>query len=116
MALFTPQVTISTANTNRDGTGAMTTVFTATGDAVVNSIRVQATGTTTDGMIRVFIYDGSSTCLRLEIPVTDAIPSATVEAFSASILPTGFRVENGHQVRVSTHNAETFNVFIAYTE
>lgn len=106
---------ISTANTNRDGTGTIGTILSAgTYGTRVNRIQIKATVTTTAGMIRIFIHDGSNYRLYKEIPVDAITPSGTVEAFEytldlqnedAIILPTGY------SIRASTHNAETFNVF-----
>lgn len=107
---------ISTANTNRDGTGTVGTIFTAdVKGSRVHRIRIKAVGTTTAGMIRIFIHNGSAFFLYLEVPVSAITPSGTVESFSyeldlpnedAIILPTGYTI------RASTHNAESFNVFV----
>lgn len=116
--VLTPKIgigQISTANTARDGTGTIGTILSAgTYGTRVHRIVIRATVTTTAGMIRLFIHDGSNARLYREIPVTSITPSGTVEAFShildlqnedAIILPTG------HSLRASTHNAEAFNVF-----
>lgn len=104
---------ISAANTNRDGTGTVVTVFTAGANGSrISKIEVKAQVTTTNGMVRLFIHNGTAFFLWKEIPVTAATVSATVLAFSASldfsndplILPTGY------SLRVSTHNAEAMNV------
>lgn len=116
MAIYTPTVEVSVANPNRDGTGTLVTAFTAVGAAVVNSITVTAVGTTTDGMIRVFLDDGANIWLRYEILVEDIIPSATVAAFARTVIPLGFTVEAGTIVKVATEKAEVMNVNIVYTE
>lgn len=118
----TPKVgvsTISTANTNRDGTGTIGTVFTAgTSGSRVDRIIVEATGTTTAGMVRLFLHNGTTAFLWREVSVSAITPSATVQTFSATqssnsavdigylplVLPTGW------SLRASTHNAESFNV------
>ena len=53
---------ISAANTNRDGTGTLVTVSTGTtsGDRI-EDIELCAAGTTTDGVVRLFIFDGTNT-------------------------------------------------------
>ena len=66
---------ISTANTNRDGTGTgpATAIFTAgASGSKVEEIRVKARGTTTAGMVRLYLWDGSGTDGHLfdEMPVT----------------------------------------------
>lgn len=107
---------VSAANTNRDGTGTVVTLFTAGAKGSrVHRVRIKAAGTTTAGMIRLFIHDGTNFRFWKEIPVTAITPSATVESFEAEeympgelalVLPAGWTI------RGSTHNAETFNVFI----
>lgn len=111
---------VSTANTNRDGTGTIATIFTAgSSGSRIDAINLKAVGTTTAGMIRLFIHDGTNTRLLTEVPVTALTPSATVPAWEAQlntntmtqvlpiILPTGY------SLRASTNNAETFNVIAA---
>ncbi|MEN9885488.1 MAG: hypothetical protein RL758_66 [Pseudomonadota bacterium] len=108
---------ISTANTARDGTGTIGTVFTAaaTGSRI-DAINIKATGTTTAGMIRLFIHDGSTSRLIDEVPVLATTPSATVPSFEVNLntntmahfLP--IILPNGFSLRASTNNAETFNV------
>lgn len=108
---------ISTANTNRDGTGTIGTVLTAgASGSRIDAVMVKATGTTTAGMIRLFVHNGTTAYLLNEIPVLANTPSSTAPAWEVQlngstmsqlfpiILPTGF------SLRASTNNAETFNV------
>jgi hypothetical protein len=108
---------ISTANTARNGTGTIVTIFTAgSSGSRIERINVVAQATTTAGMVRLFIHDGTTAWLYEEIPVAANTPSGTNPAFSASIqaftnpdlmpltLPTGY------SLRAATNNAETFNV------
>lgn len=114
-------VQISTANTNRDGTGTIGTVFTAgASGSVVKKIRISAAGTTTAGVVRLFLDDGSNIRLMQEVIVPAITPSTTVEAFARTItfgpddilhLPS-----NTWLLKASTHNAETFNVFAFYAD
>jgi len=106
---------ITTANTNRDGTGTVGTIFTAgTNGSRIHRIRVKAQVTTTAGMIRLFIHDGSNYRLWLEFIVTAITVGANIAGYEydlqlpgekALVLPTGY------SLRASTHNTETFNVF-----
>lgn len=116
----TPKCTIgalSAANTNLNGTGTIATVFTAgTNGSRIDAINIKATTTTTAGMVRLFVHDGSTAHLLAEIPVIAITPSSTQPAWEAQlnsnslsqmlplILPTSY------SLRASTHNAETFNV------
>jgi hypothetical protein len=108
---------ISTANTNRDGTGTgpATAIFTAgSSGSKVEEIRVKARGTTTAGMVRLYLWDGSGTDGHLfdEVPVTAITVSATVEAFEATVTYDNLFVQSGWSVTASTHNAETFGVLV----
>jgi hypothetical protein len=108
---------VSVANTARDGTGTIATIFTAGANGSrIDAIDIKAVGTTTAGMIRLFIHDGTNARLLTEIPVTALTPSATLPSWEAQlntnsmsqvlpiILPTNY------SLRASTNNAETFNV------
>lgn len=108
---------VSVANTNRDGTGTIVTVFSAgASGSRIDAIDLKAVGTTTAGMIRLFIHDGTNACLLTEVPVTAITPSGTLPSWEAQlntntmtqvlplVLPTGY------SLRAATNNAETFNV------
>jgi len=105
-------VQISTANTNLDGTGTIGTAITGAANGTrINRVDIKAIVTTTAGMIRLFISDGTNHRLWKEVPVTAITPSATVAAFSAEVVPTEPLVlPSGYSLRAATHNAETFNV------
>lgn len=105
---------ITTANTNRDGTGTIADLTAVAGaDGLrINEIVAKAEGTTTAGMIRIFLNDGSNWRLYDEIPVAAATPSATVETWRDFIQPrVPFIVPSGFKLGCTTHNSETFNVF-----
>lgn len=104
------QVTV--ANTNRDGTGTLATVYTAgaTGSRI-DSLLVQATATTTAGMIRLFISDGANDRLIMELPVVAVTPASAIPAWSATVnFPKGLVLQATWLLKASTHNAETFNI------
>jgi hypothetical protein len=108
-------IQISTANTNRDGTGTLGTFVTGTaGGIVIEQITITATGTTTAGMIRFFLSvdGGTNTRLIYEQQVSAQIPSATVPAFSIESVPLNGLVllTTNTILYVSTEKAETFNV------
>lgn len=112
--LNTGRATISTANTNRDGSGTIATVFTAGANGSrIEKCYIQAIGTTTAGQVRLYYHDGTNYYLIEEVAVTAATPSASVQAFAAQVtLLEGFLLPAGHTIRASTHNAESFNVVI----
>lgn len=105
-------VNVATANTNRDGTGTVATLITgaATGTRIAEIV-VQARVTTTAGMVRIFLYDGSTYYFFDEVSIAAATVSATVKgtrvstAYNNLILPSA-----SWSVRVSTHNAESIDV------
>jgi len=110
-------VTISTANANRDGTGTLGTVLTGgTNGTRVDRIVIEATGTTTAGMIRFFIYDGTSvTQMWQEVVVSAITVGASTQAFRGVIITPDMQapllvLPSGYVLKVSTHNAETFAI------
>jgi hypothetical protein len=123
-------VTISTANTNRDGTGTMSILWTAptfTSDNVPGGSRIEritivGTGTVTAGMVRIFVSSdaaansGSNTFLYQEVLVTATTPSTTTQAFEEVLQAVTYStlypiiIGPGCTLRVSTANAESFVV------
>jgi hypothetical protein len=107
-------VTINTANTARDGSGTLGTVLTGgTNGSRVSRITIQAPGSTTTGMVRLFLSNGTTAFLWREVPVINVTVTASTPGFSyifdltgeyALILPATY------SLRASTNNAETFNV------
>lgn len=102
-----PSVAFSTANTNRDGTtGTYGTLITAGADGSrVDSIMISALGTTTAGMIRLFL----GTALIAEIPVVANTPSSTNPIWQYALnFPNGLILGAAAVLKLSTHNAESF--------
>lgn len=107
------QAQISTANTNRNGTGTIGTVMTgATNGTRIDDIYIVATGTTTAGVVRLFISDGTNVRLWQEILVSAITPSTTVQVWSYTLLNQALILESGWALQASTNNAETFNVIV----
>ncbi|MGZ3949111.1 MAG: hypothetical protein ACXVPU_13520 [Bacteroidia bacterium] len=121
---------ISVANSNLDGTGTVVTVFTA-GTAAngykgarIKSIIIKAivsTGTTTDGMVRLFIQDtGSTTKLFTEVFVPMIKPTATNRSFVHQIdfgggldsQDGGFNLAPGYKIIASTELGNSFTVTV----
>lgn len=111
----TPKVglaTISTANTGLTGAGTIGTVFSAgaNGSRIERCV-VKATGTTTAGMVRLFIHNGTAATLLTEIPVAAVTPSGTLSAFETTLVfDGGLVIPTGYSLRASTHNAESFQL------
>lgn len=104
---------VSTANTNRNGTGTIATIFTAgSNGSRIDDIFIVATGTTTAGVVRLFVNDGTTSWLWREIIVPAITPSTTVQVFSAALYEQGLILANGFSLRASTQIAETFNILV----
>lgn len=103
------RVVISTANTARDGTGTIAdlVVAAATGTRI-DDIYITAQATTTAGMIRFFIHNGTDYKLLFEQAVVAVTPSATAPAFNAMLVNLGIVLKDGWKLAVSTEKAETF--------
>lgn len=109
-------VRIATANTNRDGTGTLGDVVTGgTNGTRIDKIVIEAIGTTTAGMVRLYINDGTNTRLWQEVMVAALTPSGTVQAFRALILTPDPQspllvLPVSYVLRASTVAAESFDV------
>ena len=111
---------LATANTARDGLGTFGLVYTAgASGSRIDSLVVQATGTTTAGMIRFFISIDAGTTKRLvyELPVLANTASATSPVWqytltsqNASFMQNGLVLQASALLYAATNNAETFNV------
>jgi len=104
---------VSVANTNRDGTtGTYVNLVTAAASGTrIAEIVTQATVTTTAGMVRLFLTDGSTTRMFDEIAISAATVSASVKGNRVSTLYTNVVIPSGWSIKASTNNAEAINVF-----
>ena len=107
-------VQATAANTNRDGTGTIATIASAgSNGSRFDSIKVVAIGTTTAGVVRIFIHNGTTAFLYSEILVSAITPSTTQAVFSYCLIPEiPIVIPSGYSIRASTHNAETFNIHV----
>ena len=111
-------VTISTANTNLDGVTGAGYGSVATGSAGMDEIDVvyiQAGGATTAGMIRLWVYDGTTAIMVAEIPVPpntpiNTFPQVPVWRTVVQFNPPLRLPSTSHVLRASTHIGETFYV------
>jgi hypothetical protein len=109
-------VMINTANTNRDGTGSLGDVITGTTDGTrVDRVVIKAGGTTTNGMVRVYLYNGTNTMLWDEVFVPAITASNTAVTFKSTIQSPDLMsplivLASGQKIQVSTVQAETFYV------
>jgi hypothetical protein len=106
-------VNISTANANRDGSGTLGTLITASGNGMrIDDMYITATGNTTAGMVRMFLSNGTTNYLIQELIVSAVTTSATVPAWSQPISNKGIVLQSGWSLKFSTQNAESFNIII----
>ena len=105
-------VNISTANTNRDGTGTVATLITGASTGTrISEIAVKAKVTTTAGMVRLFLHDGTNFWFFDEISIAAATVSASVQSARVSIRYDNLVLPNSSwSIRASTHNAESMDV------
>lgn len=110
---------IATANTAKDGTGTVLTVFTAHAEgSYVQRIRFRAAGTNVATVARVFINNGSSNAtpanniLFAEITLT-ATTLSEVAALADYELPLGFVLPNGYKINVTIGTTVAAGYFVS---
>lgn len=117
--LLTPNVgvaAVSTANTARDGTGTIATIFTAGANGSrINSIIIKATADPADSTVVFFLYDGSAYHVFDEWDIGDpAAGSATVasyresRAYSSLVIPTGWSLRASITVALTSGTMQVF--------
>lgn len=97
--------TVATANTAKDGTGTVVTVFTseATDGSRVEKLKVRALGTNVATVLRVFINNGSSNAtpannsLYMEATIaattlSEVAALADNEIYLGLVLPAGYKI------------------------
>ncbi len=105
-------ITISTANTNRDGTGTLGTVLTSGVNGTrIDRVEIIATGNTTNNVIRLFIDNGSTKKLEKEILVPLTTPGTLVLTYLGTVnYPNGLVLPSGYFLDASTNAAESYNI------
>jgi hypothetical protein len=99
----TGMTSISTANTNRDGTGTLGVVYTAgAGGARLDSVNTQASGTTTAGIVRYYLTKGRPGA---------TISSITFSSTTATVTTaTSHGLSTGNLVTLQTALPDDYNV------
>lgn len=105
-------VNIATANSALDGTGTLGLVLTASGyGTLVKTITIKSRQvTTTQGMIRIFIFDGTNYRIIQEIEVPANTNAATTKTFEYT-WNCDIKLKADWKIYASTQNAESFNIF-----
>lgn len=108
---------VSVANTNRDGTGTIATIFTAGANGSrIDAINLKALAATTAGMIRLFVHDGTNARLLTELPIVAVTPGAAIPSWEAQLNTNSMSqvlpiiLPSGYSLRAATEKGETFNV------
>lgn len=106
---------VSSANTNRDGTGVITALLTGGSSGTkVTSIAAQAAVTTTAGMVRIFLSTDSGSTWRLfdELSIASATVSASVKGTRITATYGDLVLaDSTHRLGCTTHASESINVF-----
>jgi hypothetical protein len=106
----TTAVTISTPNSNLDGTGSLSSLITGTTNGTfIKTLIIKATTDTGEGMIRIFVRDSGVTNIIAECYVPPIIRSGRDLSFYKT-LNIDRTIENGEELLVSTETGDTFNV------
>lgn len=107
-------VELTVANGNRDGvtgTYADVIVGASTGTRIAEIV-IQASVTTTAGMVRLFLTDGVTTRMFDEVAVAAATVSASVKGTRLSTTYNNLILPNQNwKIIASTNNANNINVF-----
>jgi hypothetical protein len=110
--------TLTTADSSMTGAGALLVFSSNNSDngCSIKSITIKAAGkSTTSGMIRLFLDDGTGTALTLfkEIMVPSQTPDATDQSFEYTVVfENDWDVKAGYCIYASTQNSEIFNVTV----
>ena len=76
----------------------------------INAVIIQAQGTTTIGMVRLWLYDGTIHSLIREIAILPVVPSGNIPAFQSVVTFDGLSIQSGYSLLASTNNAESFRI------
>lgn len=112
----TPRIavgSVSTTNTNRDGTGTIVTIITGASTGTrINEIVIKSTSDPADSIVTLFLYDGTTAWLFDEIDLGNpAAGSATVTTYRTSVTYTNLVLPNtSWSVRAAVTAAPTAGV------
>lgn len=103
--------TITTANANLNGSGAMETVLTAgSNGTLIKTVTITSISTCREGMVRLFIDDGNNNWLFKEIEVTATDVSSSLNPKFEVHIPLDFTLEAGYLLKASTQSTDSFYV------
>jgi hypothetical protein len=104
---------VSTANTNRDGTGTIATIGTAGASGTkIERIVVKATADPADGVVILWLHDGTNFWMLDEVDTGDpAAGSTTVAAYREERVYGDLVLPSGWSLRAQNTVALTVGVF-----
>ncbi|MBS1780029.1 MAG: hypothetical protein JST70_11930 [Bacteroidetes bacterium] len=107
---------VNTGNSNLNGTGPTVTLFTAqsgalNGGGVIEAINIKSTGNTSEGMIRLFIDNGTTKFLITEMQIPATTQSSVQPAFR-SMATLQIYLQPGYSLVASTQVSDTFNILV----
>lgn len=107
---------VSTANTNRDGTGTIVDILTAAGTGTkLNRIVVKATADPADSVVTIFIHDGTAYRIFDEFDLADpAAGSATVATYRGEKSYDDIVLENGQKLAAAITAAPTSGAVLVF--
>lgn len=105
---------VTTADVSLTAPAAAVTIFAAgASGSRAEMATIQATGVTTQGLMRFFLHDGTSYRLIKEVEVRAATPGAAQAAFNTSVtFDGGINLQVGWSIRVAPSKSEAFTVTI----
>jgi hypothetical protein len=109
----TAAIALVAANAARDGTGTIVDVMAAGASGTrIDDLDISAKVTTTAGMVRLFLKNGTTYFFWREYQVPANTVSATNPAWAMSLSNLGLILASGWSLAASTEKAEAFNVLI----
>jgi hypothetical protein len=94
--------TAITSRANISGTtGLVQLTATSTNGTKVDAITVTAKGTTVANIVDIWIYNGTTSYLYAEIPVSAVTPSTTTQAFTTTVLFNNLVLPATYQLYIS---------------
>ncbi len=107
----TGMATISTANSNLDGTGSITAILTAGGNGtLIKNVIIKSQTNTTQGMIRFFVNDGAGNAKLIQEVCVPIITKSGRDYSFYRIIPFNYNLEAGDVLYASTETSDTFNI------
>ena len=104
-------VVISSADTSRTAPSNVGTVFTAgSNGSRIDEINVVAAGTSTDNVVRLFLFNGSTYFLLDEVYIAALTPSASAPVVTNTLTFNNFMLPSGWSLRATTNNAESYSI------